>query len=86
MRTGQRKLSVLLFYISSSSFIKKANDASEGIENEPRGERETFVTRGPSGTQERLNCEIKKRRINVLSHLSIVSDLYSFSNTEQARK
>ena len=46
----------------STSSIQRAETASEGILQSPRGERLTLPTLGPSGTQERLNCWEKKRR------------------------
>jgi hypothetical protein len=36
--------------------------ASLGIRQSPRGERLTLPTFGPSGTHDRLNCWLKKRR------------------------
>lgn len=51
-----------LFYNSSNSFIQTATQASLGILQSPLGESEIPLTRGPSGTQERLNCCEKKRQ------------------------
>ena len=45
-----------LFYSSSSSPSQSAAEASDGIRQSPRGERDTEPTFGPSGRQERLNC------------------------------
>ena len=42
----------------------------------PRGDRDTEPTLGLSGRQERLNCWVKKRRMNVLSHFTMVSRSY----------
>ena len=51
------------FYSSvSSSACHSAIFASLGIRQSPRGERATEPTLGPSGTQLRLNCWLKKRR------------------------
>lgn len=47
---------------SSSSFIHRAEQASLGMRQSPRGESETLPTLGPSGKQLRLNCWEKKRR------------------------
>ncbi len=45
------------FYDSfSSSASHKADDASDGMRQSPRGERHTLPTLGPSGRHERLNC------------------------------
>ena len=52
------------------------HDASLGILQSPRGESETQTTFGPSGIQLRLNCWVQKRRMNVLSHLSMVASSY----------
>ena len=46
----------------SSSAIQRADEASLGICQSPRGDSETEPTLGPSGRQDRLNCWIKKRR------------------------
>ena len=40
----------------SASASQRAEDASDGIRQSPRGERATEPTFGPSGMQERLNC------------------------------
>ena len=47
--------------------------ASDGMSQSPLGERPTDPTFGPSGRHERLNCWLKKRLMNVLSHLIMVS-------------
>ena len=41
---------------SSISFIHRPETASLGMRQSPRGEKDTCVTLGPSGMQERLNC------------------------------
>ncbi len=48
----------LAFYAfnSSISASHKADTASLGIRQSPRGDRATEPTLGPSGKQERLNC------------------------------
>ena len=45
--------------------------ASLGMRQSPRGERLTLPTLGPSGMHERLNCWLKKRRVNVSSASTI---------------
>ena len=52
----------------------------------PRGERETLPTLGPSGMQLRLNCCWKKRRVNTVSHLRMVSSSYSPAKAILARR
>ena len=47
------------FLISS---IQSRMEASLGIRQSPRGERQTLPTLTPSGMQFRLNCWVKKRR------------------------
>ena len=49
-------------YRSSSSCCHSVATASDGIRQSPRGLRVAEPTLGPSGTQERLNCWLKKRR------------------------
>ena len=49
-------------------------EASDGIRQSPLGDSVTEPTFGPSGRQERLNCWMKNRLINVVSHLWIVSE------------
>ena len=44
------------YYSSSTSFSHKADDASLGMRQSPRGLMEMLPTLGPSGRQERLNC------------------------------
>ena len=43
-------------YNCSASACQRAEAASDGILQSPRGERATEPTLGPSGKQERLNC------------------------------
>ena len=43
----------------------------------PRGERLTLPTFGPSGIQLRLNCWVKKRRQNTVSHFFTVASSYN---------
>ena len=50
--------------------------ASLGMRQSPRGLRLTLPTLGPSGRHERLNCCVKKRRINTLSQCFISSSVY----------
>ncbi len=45
----------------STSESHSAADASLGIRQSPRGDRDTEPIFGPSGIQERLNCCAKKR-------------------------
>ena len=60
-------------YRLSHSFSHCADTASEGMRQSPRGLSDTLPTYGPSGKQERLNCCVKKRRTNVVSHFFIVA-------------
>lgn len=46
--------------------------ASLGIRQSPRGDSDNPIF-GPSGRQERLNCWLKKRRQNVVSHFLMVA-------------
>ena len=57
---------------------------SLGILRSPRGDRLTPTTFGPSGRQLRLNCCVKKRRINTPSQCSITSSVYWSSNAKLA--
>ena len=50
-----------------------APSASVGMRQSPRGESEQLPTLGPSGRQLRLNCCMKKRRVNVLSQCVMVA-------------
>lgn len=67
-----------IYYRQSSSHCAshKALTASLGIRQSPRGERLMEPTFGPSGRQERLNCWLKNRRQNVVSHFLMVSLSY----------
>ena len=58
---GIGAVSTIIIQSSSASFSQRAAEASEGIRQSPRGERETEPTLTPSGTQLRLNCCAKKR-------------------------
>ena len=49
-------------YRASSSCNQRSAQASEGMRQSPRGDRETEPILGPSGRQLRLNCCWKKRR------------------------
>ncbi len=60
-------------YSCSHCCIHRALTASDGILQSPRGDSVTVPTFGPSGRQERLNCWIKNRRTNVVSHFLMVS-------------
>ena len=64
------------YFLLSKLWLNIVSYASEGMHHPPRGERLMLPTAGPSGMHERLNCWLKKRRMNVLSHFSIVSSLY----------
>ena len=66
-------VSVLFYFSFSTASSHTAADASEGIRQSPRGERETLPTFGPSGRAERLNCWAKKRRKKVCIHFRITS-------------
>ena len=57
----------------STSRSQRAEVASEGMRQSPRGERQTEPTFGPSGRHERLNCWLKKRRKKVRSQWRMVS-------------
>ena len=46
-------------------FSHTVPQASEGMRQSPRGEREMVPTLGPSGMQLRLNCWRKKRRMKM---------------------
>ena len=61
------------FYSCSHCCIHRALTASDGMRQSPRGDSVTVPTFGPSGRQERLNCWIKNRRTNVVSHFLMVS-------------
>ena len=64
-------------YNCSHCCIHSALTASDGIRQSPRGDKVTVPTFGPSGRQERLNCCVKNRRTNVVSHFFIVSLSYT---------
>ena len=59
---GQNRPGVLRYPMVSSSACHRAQAASEGIRQSPRGDRATDPTLGPSGTQLRLTCWVKNRR------------------------
>lgn len=70
--------SVILFpFYASITLLRSSKNsvlqASEGILQSPRGDRDTEPTLGQSGRQDLLNCCAKNLLTNVLSHLSIVS-------------
>ena len=50
------------FYSASASSSHRAETASLGMRQSPRGDRVTVPTLGPSGRQDRLNCWEKNRR------------------------
>jgi hypothetical protein len=72
-------------FIFSQSLSHMADEASEGIDQPPRGDRLKPHTHGPSGMQERLNCWLKKRRQNVVSQCLIVVPSYTPAKTSIAR-
>lgn len=61
-----------MYYSPSHSLIQRADEASEGIRQSPRGDRHTEPTLGPSGRHDRLNCWAKKRRKKTVNQCFIV--------------
>lgn len=64
-------------YLEVNQKFQRLPQTSVGMRQSPRGERAMVPTFGPSGTQVRLNCCVKKRRRNVCSVLSIKPSSYS---------
>lgn len=56
IRRGEK---TLYDYSASHCFSQRAETASDGIRQSPRGDSVTVPTFGPSGRQERLNCWAK---------------------------
>ena len=76
-RAGMPALCHKFCYRFSASLSQSAETASLGIRQSPRGDSVTVPTLGPSGRQERLNCCVKKRRTNVVSHFLMVASSYT---------
>ena len=73
----KRIFSFLYFvsYNASHSLSQAVLEASLGMRQSPRGDREQLPTLGPSGRQERLNCCAKNLRQKVVSHFLMTSSV-----------